>query len=66
LQRPDIQQLSREWAGAAVQPEGAGTRVFVEHRGFDHDEPHQQFARTVIGGGWRSHVLRRLSVDLNG
>ncbi len=43
-----------------LQPEGKGTRLFLEHSGFDPDDPAQQFARRFMNGGWRSHVLRRL------
>jgi uncharacterized protein YndB with AHSA1/START domain len=48
-----------------LRPEGSGTRVFVEHRGFDPDDAHQRLARTIMGGGWRSHVLRRLAAHLD-
>lgn len=44
-----------------LQPEGKGTRLFLEHAGFDLDDPTQQLARKFMNGGWRSHVLRRLS-----
>lgn len=43
-----------------LQPEGRGTRLFLVHEGFDPDDPLQQRARTVMGGGWRSTVMRRL------
>lgn len=43
-----------------LQPEGSGTRLLLEHSGFDPDEPTQQLARRFMNGGWRSHVLRRL------
>lgn len=46
--------------------EGRGTRLFVEHAGFDPDDPVQLHAYTVMGGGWRSHVLRSLSELLDG
>ncbi len=41
-------------------PEGTGTRLFLVHEGFDPDSPFDQLARRSMGGGWRSHVLRRL------
>lgn len=44
-----------------LQPEGKGTRLFLEHTGFDLDDPAQQLARTIMNGGWRSHVMRQLS-----
>lgn len=43
-----------------LRPEGHGTRLFLQHRGFDPDDPLQQRARTIMNGGWRSHVVRRL------
>jgi uncharacterized protein YndB with AHSA1/START domain len=43
-----------------LQPEGHGTRLFLLHEGFDPDNPLHQRSRTIMGGGWRSHVLRRL------
>lgn len=41
-----------------LEPEGNGTRLFLEHAGFDPDENTQQLARKFMGGGWRSQVLR--------
>ncbi|MFI7609066.1 SRPBCC domain-containing protein [Micromonospora sp. NPDC049366] len=41
-------------------PEGRGTRLFLEHTGFDPDDPLQARTRDLLGGGWRSHVLSRL------
>jgi uncharacterized protein YndB with AHSA1/START domain len=36
-------------------PEGRGTRLFVEHEGFDPDHPFQQLGRQIMGGqGWRA------------
>jgi uncharacterized protein YndB with AHSA1/START domain len=43
-----------------LQPEGHGTRLFLEHTGFDPDDPRQQLSRTIMDGGWRQHVIRRL------
>lgn len=66
-------QLRVSWADAdnpggmattvtwTLQAEGKGTRLFLEHAGFDLDDPTQQLARKFMNGGWRSHVLRRLS-----
>jgi uncharacterized protein YndB with AHSA1/START domain len=66
-------RLRISWADAAdtdatptevawtLQPEGKGTRLLLEHSGFDPDDPSQQLARRLMNGGWRSHVLRRLS-----
>jgi uncharacterized protein YndB with AHSA1/START domain len=49
-----------------LRPEGRGTRLLLEHRGFDPDDPVHQRARTIMGGGWRSHVIRRLGDFLAG
>lgn len=46
--------------------EGAGTRLLLEHSGFDPDDPTQQLARRIMGGGWRSQILRRLAEVLDG
>ncbi|MFD0900906.1 SRPBCC family protein [Actinomadura sediminis] len=40
--------------------EGTGTRLFIEHRGFDLDDPAQQFAFKGMDSGWRTGVLRAL------
>jgi uncharacterized protein YndB with AHSA1/START domain len=68
-----LELLRYSWADAAneenhlsstvtwtLRPEGRGTRLFLEHRGFDPDDPQQQLARTIMSGGWRNHVVRRL------
>lgn len=69
--------LSYSWADAnnpagldsvvtwTLRAEGTGTRLFLEHRGFDPDDTVQQLARTIMDGGWRSHVLRRLVEHLS-
>ncbi|MBE1492043.1 SRPBCC family protein [Plantactinospora soyae] len=44
-----------------LTPEGRGTRLVVEHAGFDPDDPDQRLAFKIMGGGWRSHVLRGLA-----
>jgi uncharacterized protein YndB with AHSA1/START domain len=44
-----------------IRPEGRGTRLFLEHAGFDPDKPVEQLSRTIMNGGWRSHVLPRLT-----
>ncbi|NLP84549.1 SRPBCC domain-containing protein [Microbacterium sp. CFH 90308] len=55
---PDGMATTVTWT---LQAEGKGTRLFLEHAGFDPDDPTQQLARKFMNGGWRSHVLRRLS-----
>ncbi|MGP3690016.1 SRPBCC family protein [Streptomyces sp. IBSNAI002] len=47
-----------------LEPEGRGTRLLLLHEGFDPDDPAQMMARTVMGGGWRSHVMQALSAVL--
>ncbi|AHH96874.1 SRPBCC domain-containing protein [Kutzneria viridogrisea] len=44
-----------------LEPEGRGTRLFVEHAGFDPDDEHEQLSRRIMGGprGWNG-VLRRV------
>ncbi len=45
-------------------PEGRGTRLLLTHSGFDLDDPEQALAFQIMGGGWRSHVLRRMRTAL--
>ncbi|MEU9144649.1 SRPBCC domain-containing protein [Streptomyces sp. NPDC048349] len=47
-----------------LEPEGRGTRLFLVHEGFDPDDPAQMRARTLMGGGWRSHVMDALRAVL--
>ena len=44
-----------------LQPEGEGTRLFLEHDGFDLDQPMQRFAFESMGGGWSGPVAARLA-----
>jgi uncharacterized protein YndB with AHSA1/START domain len=48
-----------------LEPEGAGTRLFLDHEGFDPDRPADQLARRIMDGGWRSNVLRALHAELD-
>ena len=48
-----------------LQPEGSGTRMLLRHAGFDPDDPTQLLAFTIMNGGWRSHILRRLTAVLD-
>ena len=41
--------------------EGAGTRLFLDHAGFDLDKPDHRFAFDNRGPGWRDEVLPRLA-----
>jgi uncharacterized protein YndB with AHSA1/START domain len=65
--------LRISWAGGAgldttvtwrLVPEGKGTRLFLDHAGFDPDHPTQQLARRMMGSGWGSHVWHRLEAEL--
>lgn len=42
-----------------VEAEGTGTRLFLEHSGFDLDSPLGQQAYEGMGAGW-PHVLERI------
>jgi uncharacterized protein YndB with AHSA1/START domain len=44
--------------------EGNGTRLFLEHRGFDLDDPQHRFAFDTMGPGWSDDVLPRLARSL--
>ena len=35
-------------------PEGRGTRLFLDHEGFDPDDERHQLSRRIMDGGWRS------------
>jgi uncharacterized protein YndB with AHSA1/START domain len=47
-------------------PEGTGTRFLITHDGFDENDPGQRTAMNILGGGWRSHLIRRLLSVLDG
>jgi uncharacterized protein YndB with AHSA1/START domain len=42
-------------------PEGRGTRLLLEHSGFDLDDPQGRHAFENMGPGWRDHVLPALA-----
>jgi uncharacterized protein YndB with AHSA1/START domain len=42
-------------------PEGDGTRLFLEHAGFDLDTPMGRNAFDNMGPGWRDEILPRLA-----
>jgi uncharacterized protein YndB with AHSA1/START domain len=44
--------------------EGGGTRLFLEHAGFDLDDPRHQHAFTTMGNGWATAVLPKLAREL--
>lgn len=35
-----------------LEPEGRGTRLFLDHEGFDPADEVQQLSRRIMGGGW--------------
>jgi len=41
--------------------EGAGTRLFLDHTGFDLDDPRGSAAFRRMGPGWRDQVLPGLA-----
>lgn len=59
--RPDGLDSVVTWT---LRPEGRGTRLFLEHRGFDPDDPIQARAHQIMSGGWRNHVVRQLEKHL--
>ncbi|MFI5729441.1 SRPBCC domain-containing protein [Kribbella sp. NPDC051587] len=44
-----------------LSPEGRGTRLFLEHSGFDLDNPQHRNAFERMGPGWRDTVLPKLA-----
>lgn len=44
-----------------LEAEGRGTRLFLDHEGFDLDDPQHRFAFDHMGPGWRDEVLPRLA-----
>ncbi len=51
-----------EWALTwRLVPEGTGTRLFLDHTGFDLDNPQHRFAFDQMGPGWSDHILPALS-----
>jgi uncharacterized protein YndB with AHSA1/START domain len=51
----DPEQHARLWA------EGDGTRLLLEHSGFDLDDKRQRGAIDRMGPGWRDEVLPGLA-----
>jgi uncharacterized protein YndB with AHSA1/START domain len=50
-----------------LEAEGTGTRLFLEHDGFDPDNPYQAMSRRIMGDpgkGWTG-VVRRLAQTLD-
>jgi uncharacterized protein YndB with AHSA1/START domain len=47
-----------------LSPEGRGTRLLLVHDGFDESAPEQERIRRMLGGGWSTHLQRRLLAEL--
>lgn len=47
-----------------LEAEGHGTRLFLEHTGFDLENPQHRFAFDNMGPGWRDDVLPHLAHTL--
>ena len=45
--------------------EGSGTRLLLEHGGFDLTNPQHRFAFDNMGPGWRDEILPRLAGALD-
>ncbi len=45
-------------------PEGTGTRLLITQDGFDDGDPAQRVTLGILGGGWRGHLVKRLSALL--
>ncbi|HZE31354.1 MAG TPA: SRPBCC domain-containing protein [Actinoallomurus sp.] len=66
--------LRISWRGGSLETtvtwslasEGRGTRLFLEHDGFDPDDPTQQFSRRIMDGGWRSTGMAAFRAVLAG
>ncbi len=48
-----------------LEAEGIGTRLFLEHSGFDLDSPVGRTAFEGMGGGWSTMVLPRMESVLD-
>jgi uncharacterized protein YndB with AHSA1/START domain len=49
-----------------LSPEGHGTRLLLEHSGFDLENPQHRFAFENMGPGWRDDVIPRLAAEVEG
>jgi uncharacterized protein YndB with AHSA1/START domain len=45
-------------------PEAGGTRLFLEHSGFDLDHPMMQMAHQQMGEGWRRMLAGRIAAAI--
>ncbi len=67
----EVERMLRiSWAGGGLdttvtwwlESEGRGTRLFVEHAGFDLDDPVQEFAFRGLSSGWPGTTRRVAAV----
>ncbi|MFJ8582012.1 SRPBCC domain-containing protein [Micromonospora sp. NPDC093277] len=73
LELDEPRRLRWAWRGGHLDtvvtwtlvPEGRGTRLFLEHSGFDPEDPVQRRTFTLLDGGWRTHVWARLAETLD-
>jgi uncharacterized protein YndB with AHSA1/START domain len=73
LELVPLERLRISWTGGGIDttvtwqltPEGTGTRLFLDHQGFDAGNPGQQATLRILGGGWRGHLARRLDETLS-
>lgn len=61
-----VMTFTEDWTIAfRLVPEGRGTRLLLEHSGFDPDRPEHRFAFDQMDPGWRDEVLPRLAALLD-
>jgi uncharacterized protein YndB with AHSA1/START domain len=57
-----VMRFTDDWVITFVlEPEGSGSRLLLEHSGFDLDDPGHRFAFEQMGPGWTDEVLPRLA-----
>ncbi|MFC9358058.1 SRPBCC domain-containing protein [Rhodococcus sp. NPDC057014] len=62
LERRFVYTFTENWTLVwRLVPEGAGTRLFLDHSGFDLDDKRSRHAFERMGPGWRDTVLPRLA-----
>jgi uncharacterized protein YndB with AHSA1/START domain len=70
IEPPRLLRIS--WCGGPLDttvtwrlvPEGRGTRLLLDHEGFDPDDELQRLALRGLGSGWRGGILRKLATVL--
>lgn len=57
-----VYTFTENWTLAwTLTKEGSGTRLILEHSGFDPDDRRSQDAFTRMGPGWRNQILPKLA-----